>query len=148
MKLSPYSKMLQQVHLLPTTAAFPCAPSNTPHSITVLLRKKEIGHLVPNTGEAIGSFSDEFREILSRTSVSDWSSAPQLLHCQTPQGKAGRPQIPAGKRNPPPGTCSQLTAAAVVSREICPSTASTNLCTFAGVTNLLQMTSGKAKALP
>lgn len=83
MKLSPRSKMLQQVHLLPTTAAF---PTETQHMLCSfqhssfhcsLFEEKQIGDLVPSTGRAIGRFPDELREFLSSTKVSDRGA---LLH--------------------------------------------------------------------
>lgn len=55
--------------------------------------------------------------------------------------------FPDKKRNFLLGIFSLHTAATAVLREIWPSAASSNLCTFAGVTHLLHMTSGKEKAL-
>lgn len=122
------------------------APSNTPHSIAVLLRKKKLEIWCPTLEEPLGDFPmslGNFYPAHKYQRVELCSTAASL-----PDSSRQGWQLPAGKTNPLPGTCSQLTAAAAVLRKICPSTASTNLCTFAGVTNLLQMTSGKAKALP
>lgn len=117
-----------------------------PISITVLLRKKKLEIRCPALEEPLGDFQTSLGNFYPahKYQTEELCSTAASLPDSSQQGW----QLPAGKRNPLPGTSSQLAAAAAVLREICPSTASTNLCTFAGVTNLLQMTSGKAKASP
>lgn len=130
MKQSPCSKRLQQGHLAahprslssPTYLSRHYTPSQTPQTITLLLRNTELWR----SGANQRSHWMTFRSVQGIfvqwiRSTRQWTSAPQLLHCQVPHSKAGDSlsswQTPGERRNPLPGTCSQHTAAATVLRE-------------------------------
>lgn len=83
--------------LLPTPAAFPLphkpstpsAPSNTPQSITVSLRKKPWRFGAQHWRSHWGTSRCVMGIFIQHISIRQWSSVPQLLPCQTPHGKAG-----------------------------------------------------------
>lgn len=157
MKQFPCSKPLQQLHQLPTPYRPACVVLlRAQHSqTTTLIGKYETLETWSQTTSHGVTFRDfypadkKYQTKLCSTAVSLPGSSQQGLGLSVQVVEpclAG--QLSANKRNPLLGICSLHTAATRVSREIWPSAACSNLCTFAGVTRLLHMTSGKAKALP